>query len=351
MGDDQTKRGPLLALIASVLFGVSPVFAKLIIGNMSPVFLAGLLYLGSGVALLSVRFFQKQSVIQELQRLSVLHRWKFAGATVAGGILAPLCLTYGIQKGSAFEVSLLLNLESVTTTVIAWFIFREHVGKSVWAGKALLVLGGMAVSINASAHTGISISGLLVIGACLFWGMDNNLTRDIEELPATVLAGVKGLAAGTFNILLALALQHSDITVQQIGGAMLIGALSYGMSLVLFIEALRLIGTSRTSTYFAIGPFFGLMFSVLLLGDRPHLYQWVGALIMTTGLWVLYREYHEHRHYHRATTHRHRHTHDEHHQHVHENTDSAEPHDHVHTHEQDEHSHSHFPDIHHRHAH
>ncbi|MCM2324730.1 MAG: EamA family transporter [Oligoflexia bacterium] len=347
------SKGPLLALLSSALFGVSPVFAKLLIGDMSPALLAGLLYFGSGVALLGFVLITRTPVLANLRRLSLSHRWKLVGAIVAGGVLAPLCLAYGIQKGSAFEVSLLLNLESVTTTVIAWLIFREHVGRAVWSGKVLLVVGGIIISVSPASQLMISAAGLLVLGACFFWGIDNNLTRDIDELPSTVLAAVKGLAAGVFNIGLAFFLEGAaaPVSAGQLSGAMLLGAMSYGVSLVLFIGALRIIGASRTSTYFAVGPFFGMLFAVLLLGDRPEVYQWTAALFMAAGLWVLYKEHHEHAHSHELLTHGHQHSHDEHHRHSHPGTALGEPHDHVHTHEDLKHAHAHFPDIHHRHGH
>jgi len=282
-----------------------------------------------------------------------LRRWKLLGATASGGILAPLCLAYGIQKGTAFEVSLLLNLESVTTTVIAWLVFYEHVGKNVWLGKTLLVLGGVVISVIPSNHMGISTSSLLVIGACVFWGIDNNLTRDLEEVSPTVIASVKGLVAGVFNVGLALSLSVGEASIAELTGVMFIGAMSYGVSLILFIEALRLIGASRTSSYFAVGPFFGMFFAVVLAGDRPENYQWGAVLLMAVGLWVLFKERHEHWHQHNSMTHQHKHIHDEHHRHLHSaDVDSKlEPHDHIHNHNVFGHSHAHFPDTHHRHRH
>ncbi len=344
--------GPALALLSAVLFGISPPLSKLVIGNMSPLFLAGLLYLGSGIGLMVVLVWQKVTVTKELARLSMHHRMKLLGAIISGGILAPVCLTYGIKLATAFEVSLLLNLESVTTTILAWLIFHEHIGKQVWIGKFALIFGALIITINPANPAGFSTASFLILGACLFWGIDNNLTRDIEELPPAVLAGVKGLSAGIFNITLALLLEHSLGAVSQMASALIIGALSYGASLVLFVKALRAIGTSRTSTYFAISPFFGMVFSLLLLGERPPMYHWLSATIMAAGLWFLSREHHRHLHSHEPIRHRHSHSHDEHHQHRHEeNKDNGETHDHPHTHEPITHSHVHWPDIHHRHRH
>lgn len=345
------KSGALLSLLSAALFGVSPVLAKLVIGDMSPILLAGLLYLGSGIGLQIYLFVQRKDTISELKLLSNKNRFKLLGTIIAGGILAPLCLAYGIKLGSAFEVSLLLNLETVATTLIAWLIFREHVGREVWLGKILLVIGGIFITINLQNGFSISHAGLFLAAACIFWGMDNNLTRDIEELSPTVLASIKGWIAGTFNTLLALSLGHFSVGVGQAAGTLLIGAFSFGLSLVLFIEALRLIGASRTSTYFAIGPFIGMLLSVLLLREHPTNLQWIASVIMAAGLLIVYKERHSHIHTHPPITHKHPHIHDEHHQHNHTSQEGPEPHEHTHTHKALTHEHVHWPDIHHRHKH
>jgi drug/metabolite transporter (DMT)-like permease len=340
---------PVFAVLSAALFGISPTLAKLVIGGMSPILLAALLYLGSGLGLLIVLAAQKQNLIEEIRKLPRPHQMKLLGAIISGGIIAPLFLAYAIQLASAFEVSLLLNLETVATTLIAALVFHEHIGKRVWVGKVMILVG--AAVIAASGESKFSIAALLVVGACIFWGIDNNLTREIEDLPPVVLACIKGWGAGIFNLLLAFALGKEAATLSQVGFSLIIGTFSYGMSLVLFIWSLRLIGSSRTSTYFASGPFMGMVFSVLLLGEHPPLQHWLAGVLMLVGIWTLYRESHEHVHSHDPITHRHKHVHDEHHQHIHEGNEGPEPHNHIHTHEPITHAHPHWPDIHHRHQH
>ncbi len=318
---------------------------------MSPVLLAGLLYLGSGVGLQIVIWTKRKSAITELSVLTQTQLLKLSGAIIFGGILAPLCLAYGVKYGTAVQVSLLLNLETVATTILAALVFREHVSSRVWFGKMLLLFGAILITTQSLEGFALSMPSLSVIAACLFWGIDNNLTRDIEQLSPIVLACVKGFAAGLFNTTLAIVLGSTLGTASQTGGTLVIGAISYGVSLILFIKALRLIGSSRTSTYFASGPFFGMLLAVPLLCEIPSSSQWLAAVIMVVGLLVLYREEHEHGHTHQANSHCHSHSHDEHHQHAHEGTDTTEPHDHWHTHEPITHSHWHLPDIHHRHSH
>lgn len=347
----QFSSGQLFAVLAAVLFGVSPVFCKLVIGEMSPLLLAGLLYLGSGLGLQGVLLARKKSSLRELRGLSSRHRLKLAGAVVAGGVIAPVSLAFGIKHGTASEVSLLLNLETVATTLIAWLVFREYIGPYVWSGKVLILGGACLVVLKTQGGLTFSLPGLLVVVACVFWGIDNNLTRDVDEISSTVLASVKGLCAGLFSVLLALLFPGGTVAAGQVLGAMAIGALSYGLSLVLFVEALRRIGAARTATFFAVGPFFGTVLSVALLGERPPAAYWVATALMLAGIFLLYLEVHCHRHTHEELAHDHPHVHDEHHLHEHEGGEEGEPHRHFHVHHPVTHSHVHAPDPHHRHGH
>jgi drug/metabolite transporter (DMT)-like permease len=343
--------GQFLAILSAALFGISPVFCKMLIGDMSPALLAGLLYLGSGIGLQSLLLCQGRNTVREIGRISLQDRFKLSGAVISGGVIAPLCLTYGIKYGTASDVTLLLNLETVATTLISRLIFKEYIGTRVWAGKFLILAGAFFIIFQMEEKLSLSFSGLLVVFACIFWGVDNNLTREVENLPATVLACIKGLCAGIFNTVLALVFSSGKASVLQISGALTIGALSYGLSLVLFIEALRKIGAARTSTFFAVGPFIGTLLSVTILREQPPALFWLATILMMAGVFLLYREKHRHLHTHEALTHAHMHIHDEHHAHAHGGLNMAVPHDHTHTHGPITHIHGHWPDIHHRHGH
>jgi drug/metabolite transporter (DMT)-like permease len=230
-------------------------------------------------------------------------------------------------------------------------VFHEQIGPRVWLGKLFIIGASILVLFTGGSDLQLSIPGLSVLAACLLWGIDNNLTREVESLPAPLLACMKGWIAGIFNVLLSLILFKNEVTGWQISGALAVGALSYGASLVLFIHALREIGSARTSTWFASGPFIGTILSVLVLGERPPGEYWFAALIMLSGMLFLYGEAHRHLHRHEGVTHSHLHGHDEHHQHPHPDGEPAGKHEHLHTHEPLLHAHVHWPDIHHRHIH
>jgi drug/metabolite transporter (DMT)-like permease len=345
------KNGLYSAILSAILFGMSPVACKAIVGQMPSSLLAGLLYMGSALGLSGIVLRQATKNYEILGSLSIRQWANLAGAILSGGVLAPLFLAYGIRNGTASEVSLLLNFESVATTLIAWMIFHEYIGNRVWIGKVLIIGASIVVVLTDNNGVHLSISGLSVLAACILWGIDNNLTREVETLPASLLACMKGWVAGTFNILLFFSLFKSPVTVMQVSGTLLIGALSYGASLVLFIHALRKIGAARTSTWFASGPFIGTILSVIVLGERPPIQYWMAALVMLSGMFLLYWEVHKHSHHHEGLAHSHPHEDDEHHRHNHNVAASDGTHDHFHEHEQTNHSHTHLPDIHHRHFH
>jgi drug/metabolite transporter (DMT)-like permease len=340
-----------LALLAAALFGASTPFVKLLVGEASAPVLAGLLYLGSGIGLAAARLARDGG-----WRPSGLARseWPwFAGAIAFGGMLGPLLLVVGLAHASAGTASLLLNLEAVLTAALAWIVFREHADRRIVAGMALIVAGGVALSWPADgAGAGSATGALAVAGACLCWAIDNNLTRKVSASDALFIAGVKGLVAGSANLALALAFGQALPGWTAAGAAMLVGLLGYGLSLVLFVLALRELGTARTGAYFSTAPFVGAALSLVLLGEAAPAPFWLAACLMGLGVWLHLTERHGHAHTHDALAHTHAHAHDAHHRHEHDASwDGREPHTHPHTHAPITHSHRHFPDIHHRHGH
>lgn len=346
------NNGILYAVAAAVLFGASTPFAKLLVGDVSPVMLAGLLYGGSGLGLsvwMLLRRFKRNEAIARLTRQDV--PW-LAGAIVAGGIAAPVLLMLGISFIPASSASLLLNLEGVFTALMAWFVFKENFDQRIFIGMMFIIAAGVLLSWQESLVAGIPWGGLLVVGACFCWGIDNNLTRKVSASDPVQIAAIKGSAAGIVNILLALAIGAVFPVSSLIAGAAIIGLAGYGVSLVFFVLALRHLGTARTGAYFSVAPFIGATVSLLLLHENPTPMFWVAGMLMAAGIWLHLTERHEHEHTHEEMNHEHSHVHDEHHQHEHSFTwDGVEPHTHTHHHAQLTHTHPHYPDIHHQHTH
>ena len=344
--------GIACALLGAALFGASTPVAKLLVGEIGPVMLAGLLYAGSGVGLglwLAVRGLLWRAA--ERPRFAPGdYKW-LAGAVISGGVIGPVLLMLALAATSASSVSLLLNLESVLTALLAWFVFRENFDRRLMLGMSLIVCGGVILGWRAG-EIATSWPVLAVAGACLCWALDNNLTRKISAGDPVKIAGVKGLAAGTVNLCVAAAFGAALPVPQVAVAAALVGLLGYGVSLALFVVALRQLGTARTGAYFSTAPFIGAAASFALLGEAPDAFFWVAAVLMAVGVALHLAERHRHLHRHEALMHIHSHTHDEHHRHQHDFAwDGAEPHTHAHQHDPLSHSHAHFPDIHHRHGH
>jgi len=339
--------GVQAALAAAVLFGAGTPLAKLLLGSVSPWMLAGLLYAGSGLGLGLYRLVTRATRVT-LQRGELL---PLAGAIVFGGILGPVLLMFGLSGMPATGASLLLNAEGVFTAVLAWFVFKENFDGRVALGMLAIVAGAVVLSVPTGVELGSVFPSLAILGACLCWGIDNNLTRRISLTDATWLAAVKGGVAGPVNLTIAFALGAQLPATASIASAMVVGFFAYGVSLVLFIVAMRHLGTARAGAYFSVAPFFGAVLA-LVFGAPVTVPLVVAAALMGIGVWLHLTERHEHEHTHVQLTHDHWHVHDEHHQHEHpEPVATGVRHRHVHTHETITHTHEHYPDVHHRHEH
>ncbi|MBC7544347.1 MAG: EamA family transporter [Candidatus Sericytochromatia bacterium] len=347
-----SHRGIGQAHLAACLFGLTTPLAKGLVGQCSPHILAGLFYGGSGLGLTLWGILRRQkaaSAEAALQRQD----WPWlAGAILFGGIIGPVLLLTGLSLTSASSASLLLNLEGVFTALLAWVVFRENVDGRIALGMGLIVLGGAAFAWD-SQLTWAGLAGPLAIAAaCLCWAVDNNLTQKVSAADPVQIAAIKGLVAGLVNLGLGFWLGAALPAPAPVIAAMALGFVGYGLSLVLFILALRSLGTARTGAYFSLAPFIGAGAS-LLLWREPVTPAFLGAAaLMTAGIWLHVTERHGHLHTHDSLAHAHRHSHDEHHQHDHTGDDPpGEPHTHPHVHQHLVHRHPHFPDVHHRHEH
>lgn len=345
--DAVRDRGVQSALLAAALFGSGTPLAKLMVDDTSPWILAGLLYCGSGFGLLAYRLLRRSPAV----RLARADRLPLAGAIGFGGVLAPVLLLAGLANLPASGSSLLLNAEGAATALLAWFLFGENVERRVALGMTAIIAGAVVLSVPSGASVTSIWPATSIIGACVCWGLDNNLTRMVALNDATWLASVKGLVAGPVNLAIGLAVGGSAPGLWRIAPALVVGFLAYGVSLTLFIVGMRHVGTARAGAYFSIAPFFGAVLAVCI-GEPVTVPLVVAGLLMGLGVWLHLTERHEHRHTHEAMEHDHLHVHDEHHQHEHDDdVPAGTPHRHRHVHTPMTHSHPHFPDAHHRHSH
>jgi drug/metabolite transporter (DMT)-like permease len=342
--------GVPLALGSAALFGASAPLAKLLIGSIDPWLLAGLLYLGAGVGLVLVHLGRP---LLELGRVEAALRksdlpW-LAAVVVFGGVLGPVFLMLGLSLTSAASGSLLLNLEGLMTMAIAWVVFRENVDRRLLLGAASILAGAILLSWTGQGFR-LDAGALLIAAACLCWGIDNNLTRKLSSADPVQIAMIKGLVAGTTNLVLALMLGATLPPAGLIGAAAVVGFAGIGVSLVMFVLGLRYLGAARTGAYFSLAPFIGAVLALVLFRDAVTLQLLLAGLLMAVGLGLHLIERHEHEHAHEALEHDHAHVHDAHHQHDHDGP-VTEPHAHLHRHTVLRHKHPHYPDVHHRHSH
>ncbi len=340
----------LQALLAAVFFGASAPFAKLLLGDISPIYLAAFLYLGSGTGISLLKLSQK--IIRPSQQLEAGIRkadikW-LAGAIISGGVMAPIVLMVSLQNTAASTASLLLNFEGVGTTLIALLFFKEAISRRAWMAILVITLASIFLSTNFSEGFGVSLGALGVVLACVLWGLDNNLTRKISGKDPLVIVAWKGLVAGAFSFFLAFMLGNSPPSFTSIALTMGLGFISYGMSTILFILSMRGLGAARTSTLYGTAPLAGVLLSIFIFRESPSISYIIAGLLMIGGTLLLINEEHSHFHVHTALMHEHSHKHDD---PAHRHDTSLGLHSHEHEHLMEEHQHDHMPDIHHRHEH
>jgi drug/metabolite transporter (DMT)-like permease len=349
------KTAILYALASAALFGASTPAAKTMLGAVHPILLAGLLYCGAGIGIAGVRQFAPRIASVSGAPQGALTRrdapWLTA-AIAAGGVLGPLLLMWGLDRTGAAAASLLLALEGAATALIAWFVFRESFDRRILLGMVCLVAGAVVLSWSGTPTLDNVIGPIAIIGACVAWGLDNNLTRKVSLSDPLQIVELKGVVAGPFNVALALlagaAIPASPILLL----AAIIGFFGYGVSLVLYVLALRQLGAARTSAYFSTAPILGALISVVTLGDAVTPALLIAGGLMGLGVWLHATEHHGHEHVHEPVEHTHPHIHDDHHQHEHDPGDLPdEPHTHRHRHSPIRHAHPHTPDMHHDHRH
>ena len=345
----------VLALISALLFGASTPAAKALLGAIDPAVLAGLLYCGAGIGVGILRRLRTRFLSTSASTEVALsgNEWPWLlGAIVAGGIVGPILLMVGLARTEASAASLLLTLEGVATALMAWFVFRENFDRRIATGMACLVAGALVLSWSRQPSLATVLGPMAIVGACIAWGLDNNLTRKVSLADPLQIVELKGLIAGPVNLGLGFLVGGYFPDLFSFAAAGVIGFLGYGVSLALFVLALRHLGTARTGAYFSTAPFFGAVVAIFFLREPLTLQLLMAGLLMAVGVWLHVTEHHEHEHVHEPMEHAHPHTHDAHHQHEHSPDDPpGEPHTHAHRHARLKHTHPHVPDMHHTHEH
>jgi drug/metabolite transporter (DMT)-like permease len=345
------RRAPVLfAVLAAVCYGISAPAAKLLLGEMSPTMMAALLYLGAGFGMAAVRLLRRKQTLALEARITP-GQTPFVIAMIALDIAAPILLMLGLSSSPPESASLLNNFEIVATTVIAIAVFKEAVGKRMWLAIAFITAASVILAVPDFRNLRFSPGSVYILLACVCWGFENNCTRMLSLNDPLQIVVIKGIGSGIGAFLIAVLTGGLSSNAVYITSALLLGFVSYGLSIYFYILAQRNLGAARTSAFYAVAPFVGVGLSFLLFRTPPAFSFWIALAVMAAGAYLAVIEKHDHGHTHHAMEHDHRHNHtDGHHSHPHPSPAAAE-HSHVHTHSPITHSHPHSPDTHHRHRH
>ncbi len=280
----------LLALLAAALYSVNIPLSKLLLGKVDSVMMAGLLYLGAGLGLLIYSLISKavgKNVISEPLTKKEL---PYTVAMVILDIAAPILLMIGITKCSSANVSLLNNLEIVATTLVAMVIFKETVSKKLAVAIALVVISGVILTFEGISAFDFSAGSLYVVGACACWGMENNCTRNLSHKSSVEITTIKGIFSGLGSILVGFLTGSLLPQWIYISAVMALGFVSYGLSINFYIMAQKELGAAKTSAYYAVAPFLGVLFSMLLLGEQPKLNFYIALVIMIAATLLIVKD-------------------------------------------------------------
>jgi len=346
----KTKTAILFAVLAAGCYGVSAPLSKLLLTKIPPALLAALLYLGAGLGMAAITLARRTAPGEGSEARMTKAELPYIIGMIALDIIAPILLMFGLTMTTPANASLLNNFEIVATSLIALLLFKEAIGRRMWLAIALVTASSAILSFEDISSFSFSAGSLLVVLACLCWGLENNCTRMLSLKDPVQIVAVKGLGAGTGAFLIAFAAGELQGDAFSIALALLLGFFAYGLSIYFYILAQRELGAARTSAYYAVAPFIGVGLSLLVYRQSMTASFLIACAIMLAGAYFAAVECHAHWHAHEAMEHEHRHSHDDGH-HNHQHDQPVKEHSHLHQHEVLVHTHAHTPDLHHTHSH
>ena len=275
------------AILAAALYALNSPFSKLLLQNVPPTMMAGFLYLGAGIGMalmgLVRQHTQKEIRDTRLQRRDL----PYTVAMIALDIAAPIFLMIGLTRTTAANASLLNNFEIVATSLIAMLVFKEKIGKQLWIAIGLITLSSILLSVEDASNFHFSIGSLFVLLACVCWGMENNCTRKLSHSDPLEIVVVKGLGSGVGSVVLGLIIGEAFPVMRDIALVLLLGFVAYGLSIYFYVYAQRDLGAAKTSAYYAVAPFIGVLLSLIVFRELPGTLFFIALTIMILGTWLI----------------------------------------------------------------
>lgn len=315
----QSAKKPILyAILAALCYGISAPISKLLLVEISPTFMAALLYVGAGAGMTIVNLFRSRAAKASEDKLTK-KELPYTIAMVALDIAAPILLMVGLTMTTSATASLLNNFEIVATTIIALGFFKEAIAKKMWLAIAFIVAASVLLTVNDFGNLSFSLGSVFVLLASVCWGIENNCTRALSSKDPLQIVVVKGFGSGLGALIIALVIGEKLPPLSAIAVALLLGFVAYGLSIYFYILAQRHLGAARTSAFYAFAPFIGAGFSFVIFRELPSVAFVIALVLMCIGAYFAASERHKHFHFHGELGHAHTHTHDDgEHVHAHE---------------------------------
>ena len=280
------KIGILLAILAAVLYAVNSPLSKVLLEYLSPTLTAGFLYLGAGVGMAIIAIIKKVTKKETNEERLSKRELPFVIAMILLDVAAPILLLFGLKLTTAENASLLNNFEIVITAIVALVVFKEKISARLWTGIAFVTLSCIFLCVENITTFSFSVGSLFILLACVCWGFENNCTRKISSKDPMQIVTIKGIFSGLTSIIIGLIIGEKITYVWAVFAVLLLGFVAYGLSIFFYVKAQRFLGAARTSAYYAIAPFVGVILSLAIFRDLPHYTFFIALALMIIGAWL-----------------------------------------------------------------
>lgn len=278
--------GIFLAVLAAALYAINAPFSKLLLAEMPSTLMAGVLYIGAGLGMGGVALFRKLRRLPRTEERIMRADLPYTLAMIVLDILAPIFLLFGLSLTTAANASLLNNFEIVATALIALVIFREQIGPRLWLGIGFVASSCALLSFEDLSSLKFSLGSVFILLACLCWGIENNCTRRLSEKDPLEIVLLKGIFSGCGSVIIGLVIGERFTNLWSIFAVLAVGCVAYGFSIFVYVYAQRLLGAARTSAYYAIAPFIGVLLSLVIFKELPPCTFYAALILMAVGAWL-----------------------------------------------------------------
>lgn len=278
------KRAAGFAILAAALYAVSSPVSKVLLQKIPPAMMAAFLYLGAGIGMLVFSIIRKKAGRGRKEQRLTRRELPYTAGMVLLDIAAPVFLMFGLRMTSAANASLLNNFEIVATSLIALLVFKEKISARLWAAIGLVTASSVILSVEDISSFSFSIGSVLILLACICWGFENNCTRMLSCKNPLEIVVIKGFGSGLGSLFLAFAAGERMTGVSYMAAALLLGFAAYGLSIFFYVYAQRELGAAKTSTYYAVAPFIGVLLSLVIFRELPPFSFFIALLVMIAGV-------------------------------------------------------------------